>query len=106
MEAVVAPLGRPELREQVGGVVVVAACSCGCPSVGLRADGPSLPADLRDVTAWATNAEGREVQVTAHVVLGRLAELEVWAGWDGGEVRTALPSPGSLRRWSTGSRAV
>ena len=32
-------------------------------------------------------------------------ELEVWAGWDGGEVRTALPSPGSLRRWSTGSRA-
>ena len=61
--------------------------------------------DLLDLGAWVSNTEGREVEVTLHVVFGRLEELEVWAGTYGGEVRTALPSPESLRRKPTGASA-
>jgi hypothetical protein len=109
LQALTEPLRFAALKEQVTQVEVVAECSCGCPSVGLRADGPTLPADvvqglsrvgrddLLDLTARGINHEGRDVDVTLHVVLGRLAELEVWAGGDGGEVRTALPAAESLR---------
>jgi hypothetical protein len=51
---------------------------------------------------WGVSDEGRDVEVTLQVVLGRLEELEVWAGWDGGELRTALPLAESLRRAATG----
>ena len=110
LEALIEPLDLAELSEQIARAVVVAQCSCGCPSVGLRTDGPVLPAELvarlsdtgsddsLGVSAWGPNGEGRDVQVTLHVVRGRLDELEVWPGWDGGEVRTALPSGESLRR--------
>jgi hypothetical protein len=109
LEALVAPLGLSELAQQAAHSEVVSVCSCGCPSVGLRADGPALSTeairrlsevgrdDVVDVSAWGVNDEGRAVLVTLHVVDGLLHELEVWAGWDGGEVRTTLPSAASLR---------
>jgi hypothetical protein len=109
LAALVAPLGLDALSEQVARAEVVSVCSCGCPSVGLRSDGPALAADavrrLSDVgrhdvlgvSAWGLNDERRAVQVTLHVVSGRLQELEVWAGWDGGEVQTTLPAAESLR---------
>lgn len=110
LKALVEPLGLPELSEQVAHAEVVARCSCGCPSVGLRTTGPELAAEVvrrldtvgRDdvcaVTAWGVNRHGREVEVTLHVVFGHLEELEIWAGWDGGEVETELPGAESLRR--------
>jgi len=109
LAALVEAVGSEALSEQVARAEVVSVCSCGCPSVGLRSDGPALPSDvvrqLSDVgrddafalSAWGVNDEGRDVEVTLHVVLGRLEELEVWAGWDGGEVQTALPAAETLR---------
>ena len=109
LEALVAPLGLRELANQVALAEVVSVCSCGCPSIGLRTKGPALSTDVvrrlsdvgrdnvLDVSAWGVNDEGRAVLVTLHVVEGLLEELEVWAGWDGGEVRTTLPSAASLR---------
>jgi hypothetical protein len=58
--------------------------------------------DVLVLSAWGVNDEVRDVWVTLHVVLGRLEELEVWPGWDGGEVRTALPPAESLCRGATG----
>jgi hypothetical protein len=36
------------------------------------------------------------VELTLHVVHGHICELEIWAGWDGGEVRTDLPDAGTF----------
>lgn len=110
MEFLIGPLACEELREQCERAEVVARCSCGCPSVGLRSDAPALtPAvmrrlshagrdDVLSVTAWGMNHDEREVEVTLHVVLGVVEELEVWAGGDGGEVVTEVPVVETMRR--------
>jgi hypothetical protein len=84
------PLGREALRHQAATAQVSEACSCGCPSVWLEVDravpvavfradeSPSGRADWVPLTARAG-----DVDVTLHVVGGRLAELEVWAGTEG-----------------------
>jgi hypothetical protein len=109
LEALVEPLAREELAQQIARAQVVAHCSCGCRSIGLRSDGPELaPAvvmqltdlgrdDVLHVRAWATDDAGREVEVTLHVGDGTLKELEIWCS-DGGEIITELPVAGSLRR--------
>jgi hypothetical protein len=93
------PRGRPELRAQAGSAEVVAGCSCGCPSVWLSVD-PDAPtatidASYYSLTAWGRNPAGEEVQVTAHVLDGRLDELELWAGREG---PTQLPAVSALSR--------
>ena len=110
LEALVEPLESFELLMQVDHAEVVALCSCGCPSIGLRADGPEMPReaikrlsdlgrdDVLNVTAWGTNRQGRKVEATLHVVFGRLVELEVWAGTCAGEAGTNLPQADTLRR--------
>jgi hypothetical protein len=40
------PVGRPELRAQAGAALVVATCSCGCPSVYLEVPSEVAPARL------------------------------------------------------------
>lgn len=50
--------------------------------------------DVLSVTAWGRNQEARAVDVTLHVVFGMVQELEVWAGWDGGEVATEAARDG------------
>src|SRR5438067_11741044 len=109
LAAIVDGIGPGELSGQVARAKVIAECSCGCPSIGLHTDGPVvIPDVLRrlspvgrddvlDVTAYATNRKGREVEITLHIVFGRLEELEIWAGTFGGDPRTEVPSPESLR---------
>ena len=109
LDALVEPLGREELAEQVARAEVVAHCSCGCRSVGLRSDGLELAPDVvmrltdmgRDdvlhVRAWAFNDADREIEITLHVGDGTVKELEIWCS-DGGEIITEVPLAGSLRR--------
>jgi hypothetical protein len=88
---------------------VIAGCSCGCPSVRLKVarEAPALTIDASEsptrdpayysLTAWGRNAAGEDVQVTLHVLDGRLEELELWACREG---PTELP-PLSALRYST-----
>jgi hypothetical protein len=90
---------------------VIAGCSCGCPSVWLKvaqeaptptidaSESPTRDPSYYSVTAWGRNAAGEDVQVTLHVLDGRLDELELWAGREG---PTQLP-PLSTLRYSTES---
>jgi hypothetical protein len=110
VEALVEPLGSQELHMQVEHAEVVALCSCGCPSIGLHTNGPELPpgvlkqlsdtdrTDVLNLSAWGVNRGGREVEVTLHLVHGRLHELEVWAGTYRGDPVTDLPKPQTIRR--------
>lgn len=109
LERPIEPLAYPELHEQAATAEVVATCSCGCPSISLLAAGPRLPIeamremetfgdeDAATVTAWADALDGHLVELTLHVRDGRIHELEIWPGWDGGEVQIALPSADTLR---------
>jgi hypothetical protein len=84
------PLAKPELGEQARVVQVVGTCSCGCPSVFLEvdesapraiysdADSP-LGADAVHLRASMLGSEG-DPEVILHVLEGRMAELEIWAG--------------------------
>jgi len=85
------PLARPELDAQVDAAMVVGTCSCGCPSVALEVD-PSVPevtfageevagAPTGPVALSAYQESGDEASVKLHIVQGRLAELEIWAGF-------------------------
>lgn len=108
----------PELAEQISRVEVVSTCSCGCPSVGLNAEGPPVTSEtVTRLAAWdrhdvqvvgdhlivvravGQNRAGQEVEVILHVVLGLAEELELWAGTWGGDVRTDLPAVDTLRPW-------
>ena len=100
LTALVAHTGNAVLRAQAESVVVVSTCSCGCPSVGLRSDGP----ELSTVDVLALSGLGRDdwfgmrashdgIDIVVHVLGGRLDELEVYAG-DG--VTVALPAPADL----------
>ncbi|HEX6700988.1 MAG TPA: hypothetical protein VF101_09695 [Gaiellaceae bacterium] len=105
------PRSRPELIEQAATARVIGECSCGCPSVWLRADNDTPPLTTTasesptgdpsyySLTAHGQNTDGREVQVTLHVARGRLDELEIWAGEEG---ETTLPPTDGLR-YSTDS---
>jgi hypothetical protein len=78
----------PSLSEQVATVRVVSTCDCGCPSVGLRTDGPQVPASVvaglsstgRDDYFAVSAAGGGRVSVVLHVLGGFLGELEIFAG--------------------------
>jgi hypothetical protein len=98
--ALVARTGNAALRAQAESVAVVSTCSCGCPSVGLRTDGPQLStADMLALSGlgrddwFAVRASVDGTDVIVHVLGGRLGELEVYAG-DG--VAVALPAPPDL----------
>jgi len=78
----------PVLREQVATVLVVSTCDCDCASVGLRTDGPPVPATVvarlsgtgrEDYFAVKAIGQGK-VDVVLHVVGGFLGELEIYAG--------------------------
>jgi hypothetical protein len=91
----------PTLSEQVTTVRVVSTCDCGCASVGLRTEGPPVPA----TTVARLSATGREdyfavsasdvgdVTVVLHVLSGFVGELEIFAG-DG--VPVAAPHADTL----------
>lgn len=85
------PLGRDELRKQAKTARVAGVCSCGCSSVWLDVD-PQTPAaqfrpdettssrtDWVPLSAYQRKAKW-PVEVTLHVVQGRLHELEIWDG--------------------------
>lgn len=86
------PPSRRELIDQAATARVSAECSCGCASVWLSvgADTPSLDTTANEsptgnpgyysLTAHGTSDGGRKVQVTLHVCLGRIEELEIWTG--------------------------
>jgi hypothetical protein len=99
-EFLIEPVATPALREQLARARVSGTCSCGCPSVTLESDAPPAApgAGLVVHTAWTTRADGRDVEVSLHTLDGALVELEVWVGWDGGEVTTDLPPVADLRR--------
>ncbi|GLL02785.1 hypothetical protein GCM10017581_045270 [Dactylosporangium matsuzakiense] len=75
------------LTEQVTTVRVVSTCRCGCASVGLRSDGPPVPATVvarlsatgRD-DYFAIEASGDDVRVVLHILGGFVEELEMFAG--------------------------
>ena len=99
----------PELRQQAERATVSEICSCGCPSVtfAVPEDAPVARLDQQhpdvrycaDLTIerFATAPDGRCVQVNLHILGGRLFELEIWAGWLGGDPSTELPDPSTLR---------
>jgi hypothetical protein len=84
----VAFAGVPSLNEQVATVCVVSTCDCGCASVGLRTEGPQVPATVvsglsgrgrRDYFAVSASG-GADVSVVLHVLSGFVGELEIFAG--------------------------
>lgn len=88
MARLVAFADVPSLSEQVATVCVVSTCDCGCASVGLRTEGPQVPAAVvarlsgtgRD-DYFAVSASGRgDVSVVLHVLSGFVGELEIFAG--------------------------
>lgn len=105
LAALAAHTGRAELRAQAAAAVVTGVCSCGCPSVYLRCDGPVLSTvdmvahsgngrdDWFAVHAYHGDMSNGGTQVTLHVMSGRIGELEVYAG-DG--VVVDMPSPEQL----------
>jgi hypothetical protein len=109
LDALVEPLAIPELTALAERAQVTAECACGCPSIGLWSeDGPELSAEaiaqLSDdpdrsieLTAYGLNDQDGELQVTLHIGLGRLVELEIWAGVWGADPRTTLPSVDTLQ---------
>lgn len=104
------PRGCPALEGQLASARVTAVCSCGCPSIGLGSDGPSMPephvlqheprdrADYFSLSAVGRNAAGTDVEIVLHVVDGLITELEVWAGTWGDPPQTKLPRLDTLRR--------
>lgn len=80
----------PELLTQVRACSVVGECRCGCGSVELHSVTAPLAPDVvaalspigRDdhlaISADGIDAAGRTVQVTLHVMLGSVGELEVF----------------------------
>lgn len=118
IDALVEPLGVAELTALAACVKVTAECACGCPSIGLYSSdelSPEAIAQLAavagighaavEITAYSVNERGDDVQITLHVVGGSIAELEIWTGTFGSDVRTELPAPGSLRPAPYGSSA-
>jgi hypothetical protein len=98
--ALVAHTGNAALRAQAESVQVVSTCSCGCPSVGLRSNGPQLSTvDMLGLSGlgrddwFAVRASHKGTDVVVHVLSGGLGELEVYAG-DG--VTVALPAPAGI----------
>jgi hypothetical protein len=90
----------PGLSEQVATVRVVSTCDCGCASVGLRTEGPQVPAtavarlsDTGRDDYFAVSASGGGVSVVLHVLSGFVGELEIFAG-EG--VPVAAPHPDTL----------
>jgi hypothetical protein len=91
VDLLIAPLHVPELSAQVAAAEVVSACSCGCPSVGLRTDGAAVPedvmrrlsesgrSDVLSLSTVGTDEQGRTVDIVLHLVHGLIEELEVWA---------------------------
>lgn len=77
----------PILSEQLATVRVVSTCDCGCASVGLRTEGPQVPAtavtrlsDTGRDDYFAVSASGGDVSVVLHVIGGFVGELEIFAG--------------------------
>ncbi|MFF5229459.1 hypothetical protein [Dactylosporangium sp. NPDC000521] len=76
------------LGEQVTTACVVSTCRCGCGSVGLRSDGPPVPAAVvarlsangRDDYFAVSASGGVDVSVVLHVLSGAVGELELFAG--------------------------
>jgi len=96
------PDGSPELRAQGASAVAVSACDCGCKSVGLEPARDAPDADAGDgaygLSADGTSPTGTDVEVTLHVVFGRLTELEIWDGsMTESESRGELPDISTLR---------
>jgi len=101
MALLVAFADVPSLSEQVATVRVVSACDCGCASIGLRTEGPRVPATAvtrlsdtgRDDYFAVSASDGGDVSVVLHVLSGFVGELEIFAG-DG--VTVAAPPASSL----------
>jgi hypothetical protein len=86
------PSAREELLAQAHSALVVSACDCGCRSVGLKPDAatPSAPYTAEDspagndgyigLSAEGLSPTGTDVEVTLHIVCGRMTELEIWDG--------------------------
>jgi hypothetical protein len=78
----------PSLNEQIATVRVVSTCDCGCASVGLRTEGPQVPATAvarlsetgRDDYFAVSASGGADVSVVLHVLSGFVGELEIFAG--------------------------
>jgi hypothetical protein len=76
------------LSEQVETVLVVSTCDCGCASVGLRTEGPQVPATVtarlsgtgRDDYFAVNAACADDVSIVLHVTSGFVGELEIFAG--------------------------
>jgi hypothetical protein len=101
-----APNVRGEVRAQAKSARVVSACDCGCRSVGVEPDeaAPSAPyeADAVSLTADGTSPTGTRVEVTLHVVFGRMTELEIWdGGLTQGVSNGELPDVKTLRHRET-----
>jgi hypothetical protein len=91
------PVGPVDLRNQTATAKVVATCSCGCASVwlGVADDAPRATFDPGPTGArvdWVRigavqNMGSSAIEVTLHIVDGRLYELEIWTGQYGGRAR-------------------
>jgi hypothetical protein len=91
-------LGRPfpgshALQQQLSSTRVRSECTCGCATLDLRVDAPSLPlARVRTrvpVQALATDRDGMGILINLHVVDGLLSELEILRG-DGAPLQSIL----------------
>jgi len=105
MALLVAFADVPSLGEQVATVRVVSACDCGCASIGLRTEGPRVPATAvtrlsdtgRDDYFAVSASDGGDVSVVLHVLCGFVGELEIFAGQ--GVPVTAPPADTVIKLW-------
>jgi hypothetical protein len=115
LDALVQPLGVPELVEQVRLSEVISECSCPCPSIGLRTRAPAISAaavarvtalerdtvEVRDdgymsIVAHAT-VSGRQLELTLHMFAGGPGELEIWCS-DADVIVETVPPPDAITR--------
>lgn len=88
MARLVALADVPSLSEQLATVRVVSSCDCGCASIGLRTEGPQVPATAvarlsdtgRDDYFAVSASDGGDAGVVLHVLSGFVGELEIFAG--------------------------
>jgi hypothetical protein len=61
--------------------------------------------DWVSITAYGRSATGTEIEVTLHLIEGRLYELEIWDGtWTQGQSRGEMPDPATLDHHNPGIR--
>jgi hypothetical protein len=83
--------GSEQFLEQLGSLVVVRKCSCGCPTVDFANEVKPVPCEAEHILAdFLATADGEDVGIILFQREGRLSSLEVYSR-AGSDKRFGLP---------------